>query len=549
MKICKRLLLLFCVLAILLSSLSSCTGIVLLSSLLLRQQEPEITNLPASEKYAYTLTETDRQTFLEALDAVETLILVNSSANETEINAACETMENAYYHIATQAELAYIYHCLNMADAQKSEAYLYASAMRSDLYTAYEATCKRIDASDAPGRAIFFADWSQADLEWMRGYSEEHTAIKQQNDRLLVSYRSLSDSERYDRAPEFYLQLIANNNAIAALYGYENYLEYAYDKVYERDYTPLDAQIIHQSVKSILAPLCQTTLARFQEGYAALGSEGRGIVRALLEGEYSRAWELLDAYISSFPAETEEDMRSLFQTDNHFLTSAQNADPGAFTTYLDEYEQPVCYFGPGYHDGFTVIHEMGHYLSAFYTAGDLPMDIAETQSQANEWLFTAFLDQTLQDRALAQTIFYYQLHSALQSIVLASLVDEFEQSVYQNVPASETEFDARMEEICQGYGGVQTVKTLFADPLRYWRLVTLENPGYYISYAFSMLAAINFYQLAGGGYSTAQSVYLDLVALDLEEGEPYCLWLEEQHLNTPFEENYYQEIAGFATAK
>ena len=240
-------------------------------------------------------------------------------------------------------------------------------------------------------------------------------------------------------------------------------------------------------------------------------------------------------------------MTSLFQSGNLFLTTAENADPGAFTTYLYEYEQPVCYFGPGYHDGFTVIHELGHYISAFYTEGDLPMDIAETQSQANEWLFTAYLDQTLQSRALAQTVFYYQLHSALQSIVISSIVDEFEQSVYRDVPASAEELDQRMEEVCLGYGGLASVKSLFADPMRYWREVVLESPCYYISYAFSMLAAMNFYQIATDSYSAAQSAYLELIALDLGKGESYCVWLKEQNLQTPFEESYYRGIAVFVS--
>ena len=545
-KAYKRLLVLLCVLAILLSSLSSCTGILLFSNVLLGQNAPAA-DLPVSEKLAYTLTEADRQSFLEALEAVESLILVKRSASGREITAACEKMENAYYHVATQTELAYIYHCLNMADSEKSEAYLYASEMQSDLYAAYEAACKRIDASDAPGRSVFFADWSEEDLEAMRGYSTEYNAIKQQNERLLVTYRSLSKSESYDRAPELYLQIVENNNRIAALYGYQNYSDYAYAKVYERDYTPEDAETIHQSVKSILVPLCQTALAKFQEGYAALGSGERSVVRALLEGEYGNAWGLFEEYFASFPKEAANKMTSLFQSGNLFLTSAENADPGAFTTYLYEYDQPVCYFGPGYHDGFTVIHELGHYISAFYTEGDLPMDIAETQSQANEWLFTAYLDQMLQSRALAQTVFYYQLHSALQSIVISSIIDEFEQSVYRDVPASAEELDQRMEEVCRGYGGLVSVKSLFADPMRYWRAVVLESPCYYISYAFSMLAAMNFYQIATDSYSAAQSAYLELVALDLKRGESYCDWLKEQNLQTPFEESYYREIAAFVS--
>ena len=552
MRLFKRFLLLFCVLAVLLSSLSSCAGLFLLSGNLLegmeiqKEQSGEEENVPANDQLAYTLTDADRQAFLGYLDELETLILEERSADEEKINEVNEKIETSYYHIATQAELAYIYHCLDETDTARSEAYLFASGMRSDVFNAYETTCKKIDLSDAPGKAVFFADWSEEDLEEMRGYSEEHTALIKANDQIEVAYRSLSRTEKMNQAPDLYLQIVENNQRIAALCGYENYAGYAYAKIYKRDYTPDDARQIHQSVKSTLLPACQNALAKFQEGYSALSTKERATVRALLEGEYSGAWDLMNGYFSSFSAEVETGMKSLFLPENHFLTNSKNADEGAFTTYLYDYERPICYFGPGYHDAYTILHELGHYYSAICSNDELEMDIAETQSQANEWLFTAYLQIAAKNETLAETVLYYQLYSALRTIVMSSIIDEFEQSVYSDPPESGEEFDARMREICQGYGGVDWVKSQFADPMRYWRLVVLESPCYYISYAFSMLASINFYELALKDYAAAQNAYLALAALELDEGETYCQWLEEQGMQTPFEASYYQSIARLA---
>ena len=549
MRALRRILLLFCVLAILLSSFTSCTGIFLLSTALLQKTEqiPEQkTEIPASEKLAYTLNDSDQKSFFTCLDELENLLLEKRSSDEKKISEANERLEDSYYHIATQTELAYIYHCLNQADAGKSQAYLYARTMRSDVYDAYQTFCKKLDASDAPGKSVFFADWSEEDFEEMRGYSEEHTALTNANDRIEVEYRALPQAERTEKAPELYLQIIRNNNRLAALYGYENYADYAYEKVYGRDYTPDDACQIHYYVKTILLPACQSALAKFQAKDSELNTEERWVVRALLNGEYDGAWELMSGYFSSFPAKEERDLRSLFDSENHFMTNSQSADAGAFTTYLYEYEQPVCYFGPGYHDGYTVIHELGHYFSALSSKDEFLLDVAETQSQANEWLFTAYLQNANVSRALAETILYYQLRSALQTIVLASLIDEFEQSIYQNPPESAEEIDLRMKAVCESYGGIEWFKKQFADPMHYWRSVVLENPCYYISYAFSMLVSISFYELAANDYAAAQSAYIDLAALQLEEGTTYCQWLEIQTMDTPFEESYYQTIAALA---
>ena len=550
MRVFKRVLALFCILAILLSSLSSCAGTLLIADLLLLRgqttEEPS-PQLPENDQFSYSLSETDRQTFLDCLEEIEKLLLEQLSSDEEKINALTENLGDLYYHVATQANLAYIYHCLNATDAAKSEAYLYASAMHSDLYAEYEALCKRIDVSDAPGKSIFFADWSEEDLEAMREYTEEYKELSQANDKILVNYRSLSKAEQSERAPALYLQLIQNNVRIAALSGYDNYADYAYAKVYRRDYSPQDAEIIHQAVKSELLPICQPVLAKFQEKYSGLNANERQIVRALLEGEYTNVLELINGYLASFPEQAEEQLQSLFQSENFFMTSAQNADPGAFTVYLYEFDQPVCYFGPGYHDGYTIIHELGHYLSAFYSELNLQMDIAETQSQGNEWLFTAYLKNTLASRDLAETILYYQLFSALQTIVVSSIVDEFEQRVYRELPTDEEEFDRIMEDVCQEYGGLRFVKTMFADPANYWRAVVLESPCYYISYAFSMLVAFHFYEAAINDYEAIQAVYLDLAQLQLEDETTYCQWLKEQNLQTPFEEEYYQTIVAFAS--
>ena len=548
MKYATRFLALICLLCVLLSSLSSCWALLLLPS-------PAVTQTSVSEDYTtvsptqparsdltYDLTDADKTRFLDLLGQVETLILTDRSEDADAISAAVEAMEAQYDHIATQNELAYIYYCMNVASGERSEAYLFSSAMLSDLYAEYQAVCRRIDRSDAPYRDAFFADWSEEDLAEMRGYSEEQNALGKANDGILVRYRSLSSDEWYEGTPALYLETVGNNARIAELNGYESYLAYAYEKVYDRDYTPAEARTIHAMVKEYLIPICERVYLDFQSSYRTLNRSERKVINALIRGEYTDVKAEIDGYLAAYPQEAAEAMASLFAEGNLFYTDSENADESAFTAYLYEPGRPVCYFGPNYHAGYTVIHEMGHYYAALCMNGDdVQMDLAETQSQGNEWIFTHYLAKT-HSETFGKAVFSYQLYSSLASIVLASIVDEFEQSVYTDLPVSADEFDERMKAICDGYGGRAWLVTLFADPLDYWRGVVIESPCYYISYACSMLTSIGLYEMAKTDAESARTTYLTIVGADMGD-LTYPAWIKQLGLESPFEESLYQTVA------
>ena len=184
---------------------------------------------------------------------------------------------------------------------------------------------------------------------------------------------------------------------------------------------------------------------------------------------------------------------------------------------------------------------MGHYYAAILGEDDdVQMDLAETQSQSNEWLFAHYLVREKSEN-LGKAIYLYQLYSALQTIVLSSIVDEFEQSVYREIPASADELETRMRTICEGYGGETAVGRYFGDPQLYWRSVTMESPCYYVSYAFSMLVATSFYDLAEADPAGARETYLTIAGGDMGE-MTYAAWLTSLGMQTPFDPALYQAI-------
>ena len=216
---------------------------------------------------------------------------------------------------------------------------------------------------------------------------------------------------------------------------------------------------------------------------------------------------------------------------------------GAFTAALGE-DRLICYFGPGYETIFTVVHELGHYYGGQYTfLDDIPLDLAETQSQGNEWLFMSYLSGELSVN-LHRTIAEYQAYSSLTTILISVIVDDFEARVYTHPDIANLtgdDLDAIMEDVCKEYGGMDFMNTTVGDVVYYWRLVVVEQPVYYISYAVSGISAMGLYAEAQEDYASAVEIYRILCEeSSLEQG--FLGSIRQAGLSGPFDESTYEEI-------
>ena len=501
--------------------------------------DPETILIPGLE---YTYTEQDYTDFTDLLSRLEKLILTDRSADAETIDPLLEELEDRFYQIATQEEIAYIYYCMDLSNETFSNAYLEVSSASSNAFETYQQFCLRIDQSDAPYRDAFFADWSEEDLDEMRSFRPEMTKLSQANDELLVEYHALSDENFNEGAKTIFSKLVKNNNKIAKLNGYSSYPAYAYEKVYNRDYSPEDASRMHTLIGTYVTALCEQSLARFRELYSDMNQAQRSALLKLVEGNYTDAGNTLTEYLKSYPEESgiKDGMGSLFEEGNAVFTTSEKAQKGAFTGYLYSYERPICYFGPGYHSLYTVTHEMGHYFAFLENASDsICLDLAETQSQGNEWMLTSFMASKL-DEKIAQALVCYQLYDATATVILSAVVDAFEQNVYMNrVPG--VDYDEIMELTCETFGGLAWLRQNIGDPMTYWKRVVVENPCYYISYSFSMLASMELYAPTETDYVNAQQTYLAIARANPEPGE-LLTFFAGVGIQSPMEEATYQNL-------
>ncbi len=537
---------------LLVMSLSSCISWLRIVNLI-AQEEPTSENEGLEDpkpQVAYgkefTLSQNDEDLFLQSLQTC--LDLIKNNAPEAEIDAAMDTMEALFYHIATQADLAYVLYCMNQNDAKATENYLYSSQLKSDVYYAYAQMCQEVDTSSYPYRDRFFSDWSENDSLQMRLYTEEVNAINKENDAILVEYRDLDRlSESFaDDVCRLYLQMIENNDTLAKKFGFSDYASYAYEGVYERDYSRAELATLRSYVQTYLVPLSKQAYDAFFESYQNLSASEVYQVGMLLNYDYDAdTSNLLASYFSSLTADMKAGMEQMLTAERSVFTDSVDAYAGAFTGYFYDENYPVCYFGPGYQTLFTIAHEAGHYYAALCEEGlDIDLDLAEVHSQGNEWLLLAYAKNSLSANAYT-ALKNYMIYQSLAEIVVCTLIDHFEEVIYTSVAmldGSAAQMDAIMSDLCTYYGGEEFLDEYMVDISEYWKYVVIESPVYYISYAVSGIASMTLYGLAIENYETALQIYGMLIE-DLADPEAFLGTLNYAGLATPFDQASYLLIA------
>lgn len=494
----------------------------------------------------YDLTDADQEAFANAL--AECLSLMESNSDEALIDASVEKIETLFYRISDQADLAYVLFCADQKDEVVSQSYLYAKEMKNNAYADYMKLCQKVDEASFAYRDRFFEDWSANDFLQMRQYTDEVAVINKKNDEILVAYRALDpNSESFGAdMSRLYVEMVRNNQALAKLFGYSNYVTFAHEMIYERDYSREDLKLVRNYLQEHLLIICKQAAFEFMGDYQAMGMVEQLQVSNWLSGDYSAlSGDPVGAYLSSLPTSMKNSMSKVLQSEYSIFTNDQNAYAGAFTSYFYGDSYPFCYFGPGYNSAFTVIHEAGHFYAAEHLNGlDVDLDLAELHSQGNEWLFLEAIQNQL-SKNVYDVLLAYHYYESLCTIIISVIVDEFEETVYANADSldgSVEQLDGFMKGICARYGGEEFLAEYVTDVSKYWKLVVIESPAYYISYAVSGVTSMGLFCRNGYGYKEAVNRYQALVENVLNK-ESFLETLEKAGLASPFDENLYMNIA------
>ncbi len=491
---------------------------------------------PDKYELVYTLTQEDVDAFYRLLEECEDLAIVGEDM-ET-IEATMEALEEAYLFLEEQNSIATIFHYSHMANKDLEKQYLDTVDICTKANDAYLQMVRRLYLSDTPAKDILFEGWTDADIESLMAYDEQIAVIQQRNAEISVEYQATRDDAR---KIELYIEFVQNNNRIAQYYGYDSYYTYAYERVYVRDYGMDELEQMRRFAKTYLVNDHYTALNNFYASFGGLDYSVQVDVQNFLYNNYDDLKaDYVGKYIDAVPESLQKALREMLAHDSLF-TEAVDARQGAFTTMVGE--RSYCYFGPGYWSSTTVMHEGGHYYASLYSdLGNIPLDLAEVHSQANEWLFIRYLQGNISN-SVHRAVVDYRLYENTATTLVCLMVDEFEQVVYNTDLTGFTakDFDAIMDQIAENYFPDGNVNELLADMNAYWRQVVVEQPVYYISYAVSGIAAVGLFTEAEADFDHAMAIYQKLCEEPvLEEG--FLSNIVSAGLPSPFDEDFYEQL-------
>jgi len=477
----------------------------------------------------------DAHTLLEEFESI-----AKTSSNYEEVDATYMEFEDKFYYIDTQISLANIIYDLNRNDTAASSRYLDNYDLFGDLYNAYMESCRNVYL-ESPIRDELFADWTEEEISQLLNYTPESQELREKNEEILVELNELSGPDAEKRTAELYAQIVTNNNRIAKLAGYDNYYDYATKEVYGRDYTREDIAAFKGYVMKYFVPNFNALSDGWYNKYVNLGRNAQGfMVDFLYEPFDTLDKNYLEGYVNSFDNSTGAGFKSLFENRNMIFASSQNSHQSAYQTYLEDLETPFCLFGSNGQSTSTIVHEMGHYYASLHTPHVTSYDLAETQSQANEYLLLKYLSTQI-PLPVYNALSEYNVYNTVAMILICVIIDDFEQRVYslESVEGYTLEdFEAIMSEVCLPYGGTHYINSKITDINEYWLAVCPNSPVYYISYATSSISALNIFSIADKDEAAGREMYRKLVE-ETDENDGFKSALAKIGLTDPFTEQTF----------
>lgn len=503
------------------------------------QSQPD-SSAPMS--FEFSLNETDIADTLDIIEQLETYI---DNGKHFKIIKTSEKLSDKMDYITHQYLVGEMLYYADLEDEDAYERYVFSEDAYLTVCEENLRVLKKLYLSDLPSKKKVFADWTDAELHALSVSSKEILDLEKKQNDLVREYLTLDnpESEEWSVAMDnIYCEYVKTSQQLARLNHYDNYYDYAANEIYKRKYTKEQRESFRQNVKELILPFYIEVESMYQSKRALLNEEQQALFSSLRKDTCEPTNEYLTGYINSYPEDMKACMNHLFDRNALMYTTSENAYQTAFTNYSTYCEQPYVFLGNQSQDLLVLIHELGHYTSFYhFTDATLPYDTGEVHSHGNEWLMLSYLDGKLNPQVY-EVFLLWRLRSGLDTIILSTIVDEYEETVYNyEKHPSPKQFFGIMEDILENYDGYETLVSK-EELYIYSQYVTIEAPVYYLSYATSELASMSLYSIAEQqGYEAAQNIYIDL-CLKTAINQVFFDTLKDVGLPNPFDADTVEKI-------
>jgi len=460
-------------------------------------------------------------------------------------------LQKQYSHADSMLSLAYLLYATDVTQSYYRDEYAYLqsalSELDADMQSVSYALFESSSEAEAMAKESFGEDYVDSILQSDSIGDASVQELSDQEEQLILQYDNLSSTftlldngkrwtlgeiendlslsndeyyRLYDaycaelnlQAGAIFLQLVQIRSQIATKLGFANYSDYCYDS-YGRDYTPSDARKLHDAVKQYIAPV-----------YIYVNDRNDSYDLADATFAEQDFLSQLSVAAADFSPLLNEPVQYMLRNNLYDFSYGKNKMDSNFTTYLSDYNAPFIFstWTGESTDIATILHELGHFTSYYhnavvgYSATD-NLDLAEVDSQALVLLMMQYFDSFY--GKYAQEAKTEVLLDAMYSLVSGCMEDDFQQDVYENPNMTLDEMNALYQKLAKEYG----LDDVYGYTGTEWVLIThtFQSPLYYISYAVSIVPALELFELAQTDETAAKNAYFNILMRD-----PYARFME-----------------------
>ena len=401
-----------------------------------------------------------------------------------------------------------------------------------------------------------FEEWTEEDKQYVLDYvgsvDEEYTAMQARFSELVFNYYGIDSlevevdgetvmlgditdddvylSELRKLCGSIYSEIVSIQKWFAERSGYDSAAEYLYYEEYYRDYTVEDIREMIENVKKYIVPVLRDALKSYRWVNAAVNDVF----------DYDEFFREYFASINPLMLEAYEYLR---EYDLYRLGEPDVGEPGGYSMLIYKYDMPVIYLQREYDYNAinSFIHEFGHFYESYYHGKDKSgiLDICEIHSQANEFLFLPYYSEIFGEE-IGENITENQIILGMYYIVQACLYSEFELRMFEGEYNDYDSIAEMFAELIDEFG--LTDMHLFDQDSWLRVLHFFEVPMYYISYATSLVPAMQIYSAYVKDRETGIEIYNGVIERS-DYWADFLEVLEEAGLDSPFEEATFIDLA------
>ena len=454
---------------------------------------------------------------------------------------------NAINEIGYYYGYAHVEYCKDITSefAQKQNQYL--SAYNKYLGEYYEICYAISNSTEHPN---YYSEQEKAYIaQQYNPGSDRISEINSRVNEISIEYMRLDPSESgyTDEVYELYMESIDLNNELATLYGYDNYVDFAYENIYGYYFDSSDAAKYFSDLKAAM-PAAYTAVAnKWNESKLKLTNADKVTISTYdINKNFGSFEKVVKKHAEKVGNPMQEALGYMLDYDYYYITDAgdNKAYNGSYVTNLSKVSTPYMFINNSGNIGTvsTFVHELGHY-SFNYAAngGYVSYDFAETHSQTNELLFM-YSYSSLFSQNVADYMETYEQYSLLgSSVIYGAIIAEFEREMYLNSDAytSAADLTDYFGELYNSYESFD-----INDNFELWAQIPhiITSPMYYISYSVSGLSAFNIYSEYLADNETGLSKYRKLLSED-NVNKGYDKVLQSIGLGLPTDKNTIDNVA------